>query len=164
MKQAGFSLVEILIFTTIVALFFVLGAAVMIFSLRQMQVAQHRIVATREAESLISWFKSAKEVNWGGAECSGCAAGTSAFTEQVSRVTHNLVYPTICFNTLDWLADDVCSPSDYSLDGLYKREAKFTYAVVSGYISQVTVAVTVYWRESGESYQVTSNTVLSVWE
>ncbi len=161
MKQ-GFTLIEVLIFTAIVSLFFVVGATVVVFSLRQMTIAQHKIIATREAETLIAWLESEKEVDWGGTECNGCAS--DAFTEEVSRVTQNLVNPTICFNNLDWSATSACSANDYSLNQLYKREAKFSYALSSGYISQITVVVTVKWRESGQTHQISSNRVFSVWE
>lgn len=64
--KSGFSLVEVLIFTAILAVFFVVASEVATTSLRNMQTTEHKILATRYAQELESWLQSQRENDWNG--------------------------------------------------------------------------------------------------
>jgi len=123
----GFTLIEVLIFATIMAVFFVVAAAVITLSIRQMSAAEHKIIATRHAEALSEWLKGEKEADW---------------NNFLSKVGNYLPKSTVCFNNFSWPAQSgICLAGDY-LERLYKRQAKFSYSP-----DAVTVEVTVSWRE-----------------
>jgi prepilin-type N-terminal cleavage/methylation domain len=58
--KKSFTLIEVLIFVTILSLFFVAAAAVTIVSLRNLKVQEHKILATRYAEELLELAKREK--------------------------------------------------------------------------------------------------------
>ena len=63
-KKKSFTLIEVLIFVTILSLFFVVASAVTITSLQNLKVQEHKILATRYAEELLEWLRGEKEVDW----------------------------------------------------------------------------------------------------
>jgi len=155
-NKKSFTLIEVLIFVTILSLFFVVAAAVTIASLRNLKIQEHKILATRYAEELLEWLRGEKEENWGG-ELYNISNPVDSFTEKVSQWGSD---QTICFNSLDW---NNTSPCNYSLDQFFKRSASFTWNP-GNYIYQVNVAILVEWQELGQTYQIPINTVFTVWE
>lgn len=157
----GFSLIEVLIFVSILSVFFVAAISVSIVTVRNMQINEHKIIATKYAEELIEWLRSEKENDWGGA---AWASGTPAtFTERATRSGSPTTY---CFNTaLNWSSLGACSPS-YGLSSFFKREATLegTALPLTGYINQVTIDVTVEWQELGNTYEVPIKTLFSIYE
>ena len=140
--KKSFTLIEVLIFVTILSLFFVVAAAVTIASLRNLKVQEHKILATRYAQELLEWLRGEKEADWN------------------QFVTHNGTY---CFNysiITDWGSRGNCS--GYGLNNLYKREVTLTVQGNPAY--QVNVSITVSWQELGQTYQIPINTVFTVWE
>ncbi len=162
----SFSLVEVLVFTVIVSMFFVVAAAVTTGSLRNMKVNEHKLVATHYARQLEEWLRSEKERDWGGNQYSGaCINATCNFTEQATKsglTSYN------CFNSAvvsSWPASYASSNpcgSTYALSSTFKRDVTFTSAPVSGYIGQVNVTITVTWVElGGVSNNVTIKTLFN---
>jgi len=140
--KKSFTLIEVLIFVTILSLFFVVAAAVTIASLRNLKVQEHKILATRYAQELLEWLRGEKEADWN------------------QFVTHNGTY---CFNSspiTSWGSRGNCS--GYGLNNLYKREVTLTVQGNPAY--QVNVSITVLWQELGQTYQIPINTVFTVWE
>lgn len=134
----GFTLIEVLVFISILALFFISAAAITISSLRFMQVNQHKILATRYAEEALEWLRAEKEEDWPTFQ----AAATG----------------TYCFNTLDWNTTGPC-PNVFGSPSIFKREATF-----NSQGSQITAVITVSWEEVGNHYQVPIRTVFAPWE
>ncbi len=62
--QKAFSLIEVLIFVTILALFFVVAAAVTTAVLRDIGINTKRVVAAHRSEELLEWLKYQKDLNW----------------------------------------------------------------------------------------------------
>jgi len=141
-SKKSFTLIEVLIFVTILSLFFVVAAAVTIASLRNLKVQEHKILATRYAQELLEWLRGEKEADWN------------------QFVTHNGTY---CFNysiITGWGSRGNCS--GYGLNNLYKREVALTVQGNPAY--QVNVSITVLWQELAQTYQIPINTVFTVWE
>ena len=134
-------MMEVLIFVSILSLFFVTAAAITTASLRNLKVQEHKILATRYAEELLEWLRGEKEANW------------NTFTNHTD---------TYCFNSspiTSWESPGNCL--GYSLNNLYKREVTLT---VQGTPSQVNVSITVEWQETGNTYKVPLNTIFTIWE
>ncbi len=63
-KKNGFSLVELLVFITIVGLFFVSAVTISVATLRNLKASEHRLIATRYSEELGEWLTEQKEFSW----------------------------------------------------------------------------------------------------
>jgi type II secretory pathway pseudopilin PulG len=141
-NKKSFTLIEVLIFVTILSLFFVTAITITVVSLRNLKIQEHKILATRYAEELLEWLRGEKEVDW------------NLFTTKSD---------TYCFNSSpisSW--GNLGNCSSYSLNNLYKREVVLTSYGIPPY--QVNVSITVSWQELGQTYQVPINTVFTVWE
>ncbi len=145
----GFSLIEVLVFVTILALFFVTASAVVTVSLRNMKINEHKILATRYGEEALEWLRGEKEEDW------------STFVSD-SRFSSNPV--TYCFNDLSWSSPTPCN-TDALTPAIFKREGILERLDCGdGFYCKVIVTITVHWRELGTSYQVPLNTIFTIWE
>ncbi len=145
-KKSGFSLIEVLIFITVMSLFFVSAAAVVSVVVKNMKVNEHKILGTRFAQEAVEWLRSEKEVDW------------NSFSE---RAPSNGAPAEYCLNSLAWNS----MPCDYSLKTLYQRTVTLkSIESVGGYKYQVDVSVMVKWNEPGRAYSVPINTTFSIWE
>lgn len=145
-KKSGFSLIEVLIFITVMSLFFVSAAAVVSVVVKNMKVNEHKILGTRFAQEAVEWLRSEKEVDW------------NTFSE---RAPSSGVPAEYCLNSLAWNS----MPCDYSLKTLYQRTVTLkSVESVGGYKYQVDVSVMVKWNEPGRAYSVPINTTFSIWE
>jgi Tfp pilus assembly protein PilV len=137
----SFTLIEVLIFVTILSVFFITALSVTVISLRNTQINEHKIMATKYAEELMEWLKSQKENGW------------KDFYDQ-SDGQH-------CFNTLVWPPSVPGNCGLTFISGtIFKRYATLTK--MSG--NQVNIQVTVTWSEIGNTYSVPLETIVSVWE
>lgn len=147
--NSAFSLIEVLIFISILSVFFVAAISVAVTSLRNMQINEHKIVATRYSQELLDWLRAEREEDW--------------------DTFHDRSIGTYCFNDSDisW-GDEPVEPEDcediYSLGtGIkYKREAELSNIVDS--TTQVKIKITTEWQELGNTYSVPINTVVAIWE
>jgi type II secretory pathway pseudopilin PulG len=162
-SKNGFSLIEVLVFVAILSVTFVIVIAVTISSLRNVQLNQHKILATRYAEELIEWVRIKKEIDWNAfiekADSSGityCFNATPIDDPDIGNVDTTL-----------WASNlGSCSLSNGLDPALYKRELVLTQlaACPDGTICQVSADINVTWDELGNSYEVPIHTVFSVWE
>jgi type II secretory pathway pseudopilin PulG len=144
--QAGFSLIEVLIFITVMSIFFVSAAAVVSVVVKNMKVNEHKILGTRFAQEAVEWLRSEKEIDW------------NAFSQ---RAPSSGALAEYCLNSLAWNS----MPCDYSLKTLYQRTVTLkSIESVGGYKYQVDVSVLVKWNEPGRSYSIPINTTFSIWE
>ena len=176
-SKSGFSLIELLIFVSVIAVFFVVGAAVSIASLRSMILNEHKILATHYSEELLEWLNTQKEIDWNlfaekAAAISG-ASNTCANVSSCSAVTY-------CFNTSPinitslsgWPAPEAglnpCPQTSLN-PGIYSRELTLSVVNCSPGVSicqssQINVTINTGWTEIGTAYSAPINTVFSVWE
>lgn len=142
--KKGFSLIEVIIFVSIISVVFILAVTITVGVLRQLKVNEHKILATRYAEEAMEWIRDEKEVDW------------TIFTAKGGK--------TYCLNTaLNWNNQSNCS-STYSLDSYYSRIATLTSKSVSGVVYEIDVDVKVQWQEGGNTYSVPVTTALTVYE
>ncbi|MEK7634168.1 MAG: type II secretion system protein [Patescibacteria group bacterium] len=143
MIKNAFSLIEVLVFTAVLGLFFVAAMAVVSFNLKSMKVQEHKILATRYAEEGMEWVKEEKESDW------------STF------ITHNS--GNYCLNSsLDW--NLACAENDYSLGtpAFFKRELTITSS--GSPVDQEEVTITVSWKEGENIFTVPIKTVFKLLE
>ena len=144
--KKSFSLIEVLVFVTILSLFLVIAAAVVTVSMRQNTLRINTLKATHYNEQLLDWIRNEKEVDW------------ETFTGKGSSLGVNY-----CFN------DEVLSAwplwsscAGYDLTGVYKRYAFIK--TVGSPPSQVETTVFTEWQEAGNTHSTQLQTVFSVWE
>jgi type II secretory pathway pseudopilin PulG len=144
--KKSFSLIEVLVFTAVLGLFFVAAVSVTTFNLKNMKIQEHKILATRYAEEAVEWMKQKKEDDW------------SVFAG------HNAGY--YCLNSLDNLdwtsysnSSPVCTAGDYISGTIFKREL-----LMAKPADQVNTTVTVTWQDMGTDLSVKIKTVFKLLE
>jgi len=150
-QNRGFSIIEVLIFVSILSIFFVVATSVTIASLRNMKINEHKILAARYAEEAVEWLRDQKEADW------------KSFLTRASGV--NWCFAETPINT-GWTLQRTCNSSDYlivnSVTSTFKRNV--TLNSIGNPVSQVNINVTVSWQELGNTYQVPVKTVFTLWE
>lgn len=143
-NRAGFSLIEVLIFSVLFSMIFLGVTSAMISSLRNTKQSQRRIMATYYASELKDWLKGQKE---------------TSFTDFPKSGTQ-------CFNTspiTTWGSNGNCG-SSFTLgqgsDIVFKRYVSFT----NGTSTQVNVNITVEWNEGNVVTTLPLNTRFTSWE
>lgn len=138
--KKSFSLIEVLVFTAVLGLFFVAAISVATFNLKNMKIQEHKILATRYAEEGIEWVKQEKEDDW------------TLFT------AHNT--GTYCLNSLNWSNSSACAADSYISGTFFKRELSLTKPLTD----QVNATVTVTWQDMGSDLSVPIKTVFKLLE
>lgn len=152
--HSAFTLIEVLVFVSILELFFVMAAAVSVASLRNIKTNEHKLLATKHAEDLVEWLRSEKENDW------------DTFVAKADGSVY-------CFNDpITDIGETIASQAAGACAGyngltgiapvIFKREATLTRVGSPAY--QVNVQVNVTWVESNITYSVPVSTVFSVWE
>lgn len=139
----SFSLIEVLIFVTILSLFLIVAAAIITASMRQNTLKIHMLKATHYNEQLLDWIRNEKEINW---------------SDFVAHAQNN----TYCFNSdsFTWISN--CNST---LGDVYKRYAVFATTVSDdGVPTQVAVAIHTDWQEAGNTYTNKLDSLFTVWE
>lgn len=157
--RQGFSLLEVIIFTTILSLFFVSAATVTTFYLRNIKFNERKILATRYAEELNAWLKGEKEDDW-----ITFVTTRTAVDDPISKVVESKIW---CFNSTEvvWpTAEGACT--DYGLvnniesNTVFKREAVLTNQDSSNV--RVNAKITVSWLEGTTIQRVTINSIFGI--
>ena len=142
----SFSLIEVLIFVTILVLFFVAAISITTYSLKNIKINEHKIVATHYAEEGMEWVKAEKESGW-----------DTFIGQSGSSYCLNMNYPV----ELNWGTVGDCG-SNYTLGS----PAYFKRVVTLNSVGdQINVVVTVSWIEGDdEIMNVKITTILNLWE
>ncbi len=147
-EKQGFTLIEVLIFISVVSVVLITGASLALTSLYTLKNQQYKTIAQYHAVALLNWLELEKEKDW---------------TNFVNRLnpprTSSPGQETFCFYNLQWpqvraattgkpCTDDQrlgLSPGDGQK--IFKREAKFKVDD-----QKVQVAITVSWEDpTGEN-------------
>jgi len=155
-NKKSFTLIEVLIFISILSIFFIFAASITITSLLNLKIQEQKILATRYAEELLEWLRGEKEENWGG-DVYQLGNQVDSFTEKVTQFGIN---QPVCFNNLNWNKNFSC---EYSLPPFFKRTAYFTWNS-GNYLYQVNISILVEWQELGKTYKVPINSIFTIWE
>ena len=144
----GFSLIEVLVFITIISMFFITAVTITVFSLKNSKTQQYRILATRFAEEGMEWVKQEKEDNWQALALHDDSGGPGV---------------TFCLNSLDWNTQTDCN-GIYSLGppNIFKRALIITNS--GNPVDSITVNLTVSWLENSFEQKIILKSVLNLWE
>ncbi len=137
--KKSFSLVEVVIFIAVLSIFFVGAASVTTYTLRGIQINEHRVLATHFAEQGMEWVRSEEEADW---------------TTFITR-DQNIGSTTYCINTLDWTSSGSCTTTMGSPQ-IFKREAIITNVPDSINPNSVDVTINVFWTEPSNDNQIAS--------
>ncbi len=144
MRKHGFSLIETLIFVSILSLLFVVTASVTTLSIRNMKISQHKVMATHYADELMEWLIYQKQSSW------------QTISEKAPQIGE-----TYCFSTLDW--DHVGACTTETVGTIYKRQATLT--ANNSPATSINIEILVQWNEPGPtSYSVNQKSFFSVYE
>lgn len=138
----SFSLIEILIFITILSLFFIAAMTITVFSLKSMKDQEYKILATHLAEEAVEWIKSEKEDDWSTFIGYDTSAGTGT---------------TYCLENLDWLSNFSCSDYNLGTPKIFKRELLIKNIGSPTY--QVNTDITVSWLDSNKENKIIIKTI-----
>lgn len=138
----SFSLIEVLIFITILSLFFIAAMTVTVFSLRSMKNQEYKILATHLAEEAMEWIKSEKEDDW------------SAFINYDTSAGAGTTY---CLENLDWLSKFSCSDYNLGTPAIFKRELLIKNIGSPTY--QVNADIIISWLDSNKENKIIIKTV-----
>lgn len=142
----GFSLVEVLVFISILSLFFIVAVAVVTATIRNMKISEHKILAVRYGEELLEWLRSQKEIDW------------NSFVSQRSGKTY-------CFDQTpitSWSSIETSCGSSQLINSLFKRQVTITSQ--GNPVLQTDISITVSWSEPGGDFQAPIKTVFTLWE
>lgn len=145
-KFEGFSLMEVLVFISILSLFFVAAITVTTFSLRSMKASEYKILASHLAEEGMEWVKSEKEADWNEFITKDTGAGT-----------------TYCLKYLNWNSAVPCTNYTLGTPAIFKRELTVDNQAGSP-ITTTDIEVTVSWTDGTTVFELPVKTVLKVWE
>lgn len=149
-SKKSFSLIEVLIFVSILSVFIITAITATTASLRNMTINQHKLLAVRYSNELDNWLRSQKEVDWNVFIAKSSLSGT-----------------TYCFNTSPitaWGVGSGDSSYDCNFNGLspnfYKREVTLSNSTSA----TVNISIIVSWNELGIGYSESSNTIFTLLE
>lgn len=142
----GFSLIEVLVFVTILSLFFIAASSISLVSLRNLKSNENKILATRYAEEVLEWLRGEKEDDW------------NVFYGKSSDIGTKY-----CFNSLNlsWPTSGACGSFD--LYSFYKRETTLKRGLI-GADPKIDISITVSWNEATQTITVPINTVFTRFE
>lgn len=145
-------MVEVLVFISVVSLFFVVAATVSSYSLRIAKSNENKILAALYAQELVEWLRGEKEADWEQFKVNTIPAGTAA---------NYCFYESPLGSSWSTTTKLATPCTDFELIDIFKRDL-----VVSptSDANQVNVAVTVSWRDGGNTFSVPIKTVLSRFE
>ena len=152
----SFSLIEVLVFTCIVSIFFIVAVAVATVTLRTARVNQHKILATHAGEELMEWLKGERETDW---TTLSARSGTFCFNGDLrSTWSETMTFPKnnsgACVNPNLYTGVGDESPL------IFKRELVLTPLSSN----QSDVVISVSWLELGVSYIIPIQSRFSLWE
>ncbi len=136
---SAFSLIEVLIFSAILSLFFVIAASVTVGVLRDIKINEHKILATRYANELAEWMNGEKEKGW------------NDFKADFYTGLH-------CFPSLSIQAPPCDTPIGSTI---FTRSAS---TEVDDLNEEVTATISVGWSDLGTANSVEIVKVFKPWE
>lgn len=143
LTKKSFSLIEVLVFTTILTLFFIAAVSVSTFFLKNLKNEQYKIIATHLLEEANEWLKQEKEKDW---------------IEFLSHTNQQgIIY---CLKNLDWNNQGNCQNYNLGTPNIFKRE--MSIKIINN--SVVEAEIFVYWLETNQENKVNSKSILTITE
>lgn len=149
LRVRGFTLIEILIFTAIVSVFFVVAAAVSAFSLQVMRTNENKIYATHYAEEAIEWLRNEKETT-----------GWTTFSTRTGTWCLNSTLTNLASST-----NTVCPVSGATAYQLGSTDFNRHFnrdAVLTSVAGNISANIIVSWKDvGGNTLSVPVNTIFA---
>lgn len=154
----GFTLVELMIFVSLLSIILVICAAFVTKLMANMKHNEHRILATFYAEEVKEWLNGEREADWNDFHSMAVA--------DIDGETYCLNSPLLTSDAITSLIAGACT----SYDGvgtlqpkIYKRELKLlkNNATNPTYVEAI---VTVKWVEGQVEQEVSINSIYQLWE
>lgn len=154
--RKSFSLIEVLIFISILSVFMVTSASIITVSMHQNSQQISKLKATHYNNQLIEWVRTEKEVDW------------NNLVAKASSLPNGFVY-CFCSETMGWTpASDKADCCPVLLLGQFKRYLilKTSAYAPTGFTATTQVEASVYtdWQEAGNSYSTKLHSLFSPWE
>ncbi|CAN5206386.1 hypothetical protein BH09PAT2_BH09PAT2_09450 [soil metagenome] len=153
-NQKGFSLLEVLVFITILNIVFVAAISLIIGSLYRMQINIHKQHATFYAEELKEWLNSEREVDW---------IGLQAKTGNTYCVNTQLNLQSTFSN----FTTGTCTYSGIGSNNprIFRRQLTLTQTSST----QIAANIDVSWNEAApngsiQQYNQTIKTIYTAWQ
>lgn len=148
--KKSFSLIEVLIFVTILSIVLITSASIITISMRQNSVKISLLKAVHYNEQLMEWMRSERELEWSSFTTHGDSVGIS-----------------YCFSqtTFSWESPIVGDPRvgcSANLDGVFRRYA--TIKSVGLPVTEVQVTVHTEWESSGSWHTTELHSLFTLWE
>ncbi len=141
--KKGFSLIELLVFISVLSVFFIAALSVSVYFLRNFKEQQYKIVASHLLEEGIEWVKFKKELDWN--------------DFYLKRSSNGNIY---CLNNLDLNIQGTCSSFDLGSPNFFKRE--LIIKTIESY--KVEVSIYVYWPDFNGENKINSKIILAITE
>lgn len=159
-KQA-FTLLEVMIFTTILSVVLVSAAAFTTRLVYNLRINEHKIIANIHAADLLEWLNSEREANWFTLYNMASDAGTTYCVNGHITVTTTGYNPS---DTSVFRIPTVSNPCLYDgIDGrppeIFKREL----ILRRNGANQVTATVKVTWLEGETTYSDEIQAIFTSW-
>jgi len=144
----GFSLIEVLIFLTIISLFLIIAITITVQSLHNLKLTEYKILASYYTQEAFEWLKIEKETDW------------NAFINKSS-----INGTTYCLNNgLNLNSASPCGNNDFSLGNFFKREVTLKKLTDIQNNYYVNIKITLFWRERNDVNQIKIESSLNQWE
>ncbi len=150
----GFSLIEVLVFVSILGLVFIVGAALATISIQNSKSAENRILASRYGEELLDWLKGQKETNW-----ASFVAKTST-----SVTSYCMTAEPINYSINTWPSSGSCGANQYITGTNFIRQVDLQQDQLFGTNSRINVSIHVKWSEAGNNYDAPIGSVFAPFE
>ncbi|MCS6956231.1 MAG: type II secretion system GspH family protein [Patescibacteria group bacterium] len=141
--KKSFSLIEILVFMTILSIFFIGALSVSVFYLKTLKKEQYKILATHFLEESSEWIKSEKESDWNNFSSFSSSKGT--------------VY---CLENLSFKNINNCSGYNLGNPKIFKRE--ITLKSLDSPTTKIEATINVFWIEGNGENKVSSKLILAI--
>lgn len=158
MRQS-FSLIEVLIFVTILSVFLVASASIITISMHQNTLQINKLKAVHYNDQLFEWIRSEKEIDW------------NNVVTKATSLPSGSVY-CFCTEDMSWSTAPIeadqsnCCPT--LLSGIFKRYLTITTSTYAptGFTPSSQIEITIYgdWQEAGNSHSTKLHTLFSPWE
>ncbi len=148
LRSSGFTIIEVLIFVSLITMLFVVITYGITATLRDARISEKKIIATHHGDELKEWLRSEKETDW---------QVFISFIESSDSDTTTYCFPTNEEN-LGWNHLGPCA--DYDSNG-FKRQV--VLSLDSGH-TQATIDIQVSWLDTKNNYHINNQTVFSVYE
>ncbi len=159
-NKKGFTLLEVMIFTTILTVVLVSAAAFTTRLVYNLRINEHKIFANVYASELLEWLTSEREANWNSLYT---AAGNAPGDITTYCVNGNLTVNTTFADSV-FRIPTVGNPCAFNgitgrVPAIFKRELILTINSTN----QVTATVRVSWQEGATVYSDEIQAVYTSW-